>query len=196
MIRIVSEKIVDLLMLHAGVKTDRDVYIYGLECFISELIGNLCLFIFAAFLGKLDEMLVWTISFLAIRTQLGGYHCSNHFRCLLFSTLLGISGMFLNTLWFRFPMLAFMIIFFCFLFIRKYAPIVHKNHPLSESQKRHSQKCGIINFCIISFIAIILVALKVTIYSALCSGIILATLLGCIQVIVNGHEIYKNKKSQ
>ena len=74
------------------------------------------------FLGKLDEMLVWIISFLAIRTQLGGYHCSNHFRCLLFSTLLGISGMFLNTIWFRFPIIAFMIILFCFLFIKKYAP--------------------------------------------------------------------------
>lgn len=192
MIRIVSEKIVDLLMLHAGVKTDRDVYIYGLECFISELIGNLCLFIFAAFLGKLDEMLVWTISFLAIRTQLGGYHCSNHFRCLLFSTLLGISGMFLNTLWFRFPMLAFMIIFFCFLFIRKYAPIIHKNHPLSKSQRRHSKKYGIINFCAISFIAIILAVFKVSLYSSLCSGIILATLLGCMQVILNKLEMDKD----
>lgn len=185
MIRMFSEKIVDLLMLQAGVKNDRDVYIYGLECFISELIGNLCLFIFAAFLGKLDEMLVWIISFLAIRTQLGGFHCSNHFHCLVFGTLLGISGMLLNTIWFHFPIIAFVIIFFCFLFIRKYAPIVHKNHPLSESQKRHSKKHGIINFCAISFIAIILAAFKIFIYSPLCSGIILATLLGCIQVILN-----------
>lgn len=196
MIRKVSEKIVDFFMLHAGVKTDRDVYIYGLECFISELIGNLCLFIFAALLGKLDEMLVWTISFLAIRTQLGGYHCGNHFRCLLFSTLLGISGMFLNTIWLHVPMIAFLIIFFCFLFIKKYAPIVHKNHPLSKSQRIHSKKYGIINFCAISCIAIILAVFNVSIYSSLCSGIILATLLGCIQVILNGYEIYKDEKNQ
>ena len=193
MIRKFSEEIIDLLMLHAGVKNDRDVYIYGLECFISELIGNLCLFIFAAFLGKLDEMLIWIISFLAIRTQLGGYHCSSHFRCLLFSTLLGIVGMFLNTVWFHFPIITFTIIFFCFLFIRKYAPIVHKNHPLSESQKRHSKKYGIINFCAISFITIVLAAFKISIYSSLCSGIILATLLGCIQVILNRHETTNDK---
>lgn len=193
MIRTFSEKIVDLLMLHAGIKNNRDVYIYGLECFISELIGNLCLFIFAAFLGKLGEMLIWTISFLSIRTQLGGYHCSNHFRCLLFSTLLGISGMFLNTVWLHFPNIALVIIFFCFLFIMKYAPIVHNNHPLSKSQKRHSKKYGIINFCAISFSAIILSAFKISIYSSLCSGIILATLLGCIQVILNRHEVAKDK---
>lgn len=56
-IRKFSEEIIDLLMLHAGVKTDRDVYIYGLECFISEFIGNLYLFVFAALLGKLEELL-------------------------------------------------------------------------------------------------------------------------------------------
>lgn len=169
MIKIFSEKIVNLLMIEAEIKTNKEVYVYGLECFISELIGDLFLFIIAALLGKLDEMLVWIISFLAIRTQLGGYHCNNHFHCLLFSTLLGISGVFLNIVWLRFPISAFLLTSLCFFFIVKYAPIIHKNHPLSKSQKNHSKKHGIINFCIVSLFAIMLAIFQLSIYTSLLS---------------------------
>lgn len=185
MIRSVSEKIVNLLMLKAKTKADKEVYIYGLECFISEFIGNLLLFIFAFIFKKTAEIFIWTISFLAIRTQLGGYHCSNHLRCLLLSTLLGIGGIVLNIAWIKSPISAFLIILYCFIFLIKHAPIIHKNHPLTKSQKRKSKMICMFNFCLMTLIAIFFAILKISLYTSFCSGIILAALLGNIQVIIN-----------
>lgn len=136
MIRTLSEKIVNTIMLEAEIQTNKELYIYGLECLISEFIGNLLLFITAILLGKLLEIVVWTIIFLAIRTQLGGYHCSSHFRCLIFSTILGIMSLVLNYYFIILPNIALIISIVCLPIIAKYAPIIHKNHPLSNKQRK------------------------------------------------------------
>ena len=186
MIQKLSEKIVDPLMHLAGTEDDRDIYLYGVECFISEVIGDITLFLIALFLGQFGEMLLWIISFLAIRTHLGGYHCESHFRCYIASTLLGVASLPLNRLLLHYPYVTVILMLLCLLFILQYAPIVHKNNPRSNDQIRISKKLTRINFSILSFLAILLACLRNPFYAPLCSGVILATLLGWIQIIKNG----------
>ncbi|MDE6853251.1 MAG: accessory gene regulator B family protein [Lachnospiraceae bacterium] len=183
MIQKLSEKIVDSLMHLADTEDDRDIYLYGMECFISEFVGDITLFLIALFLGQFWEMVLWTISFLAIRTHLGGYHCETHFRCYIASTLLGMVSLPLNHLLLDYPYVTVILMLLCLLFILRYAPIVHKNHPRSSDQIRSSKKLTWINFIILSFLAILLACHQNTIYAPLCSGVILATLLGWIQII-------------
>lgn len=185
MIRTVSEKIVNILMIEAGKKSNKEIYVYGLECFISELIGNLLLFVVALCSGKIIEIAVFTITFLAIRTQLGGYHCTSHFRCLIFSTILGIISLVLNYYWINSPNIALILTGICFPFIAKYAPITHKNHPLSAQQKRNSKKWVLIFYCVFFIIAFLLTQCNLYIYAPICSGVIIATLLGYIQLIIH-----------
>lgn len=183
MIQKLSEKIVDPLMQLAGTEEDRDIYLYGMECFISEFVGDLTLFLIALPFGQFREMLLWIIAFLAIRTHLGGYHCETHFRCYIASTLLGISSLPLNYLLLHVPYIAVILMLLWLLFILRYAPIVHKNNPRSSDQIRRAKKLTWINFIILSVIAILLAYHRNAAYAPLCSGVILATLLGWIQII-------------
>lgn len=192
MIRTLSEKIVNTIMLEAEIQTNKELYIYGLECLISEFIGNLLLFITAILLGKLLEIVVWTIIFLAIRTQLGGYHCSSHFRCLIFSTILGIMSLVLNYYFIILPNIALIISIVCLPIIAKYAPIIHKNHPLSNKQRKKAKKCVLIFYYIFFSIALLLKLYASHLYAPICSGIITATILACMQLII---EHPTNKKA-
>ena len=79
MIHRLSELLTQYFMKYGQATDKAEVYIYGIECFISEFIGNLLLLIVAIRWHQISAMIIWTLSFLLIRTQLGGFHCKTHF---------------------------------------------------------------------------------------------------------------------
>ena len=95
MIHNIAIKIVDSLSKYGSAQKKRDVYIYGTECFINETIGNFLLFGIAIPLHQGWPIFIWLISFLSIRIHLGGYHAPYHWLCLVISTFVGISSIFL-----------------------------------------------------------------------------------------------------
>ena len=78
MIHNIAIKIVDSLSKYGSAQKKRDVNIYGTKCFINETIGNFLLF------G------------IAIPLHQGGYHAPYHWLCLVISTFVGISSIFLT----------------------------------------------------------------------------------------------------
>ena len=96
MIHNIAIKIVDSLSKYGSAQKKRDVNIYGTECFINETIGNFLLFGIAIPLHQGRPVFIWLISFLSIRIHLGGYNAPYHWLCLVISTFVGISSIFLT----------------------------------------------------------------------------------------------------
>ncbi len=89
--------ITDILISRSGIDFDedqREIYIYGLECIMNTGITILILAIWGGLTGSITETLVWIIAFSTLRHHTGGYHASTHSTCILSSTLLGISNLF------------------------------------------------------------------------------------------------------
>ena len=113
MLHEISIKIVDFLLKHGTAPKNRSIYIYGTECFLSECIGNVLLFAVALPLHQGTSMLIWLLSFLSIRTHLGGYHAPTHWLCLIISTLVGIGSLFFNWIWTKLGMYSILVLILC-----------------------------------------------------------------------------------
>lgn len=90
MIKKISEIIVDILIQNGHTQYNRGVYVYGMECIISELIADLILFLYTIPQHNTIDAIIWLTAFLSIRIHIGGYHASNHTLCLLISTIISI----------------------------------------------------------------------------------------------------------
>lgn len=166
-----------------GQATDTaEVYIYGIECFISEFIGNLLLLIVAILWHQISAMIIWTLSFLLIRTQLGGFHCKTHFSCLCLSTSIGIFSLLINRFWLYHPSFCIPTYIACLFIIYHFAPIKHPNHPLSANQIQHARAKCLRNFFVLSVLSVILYLCHLPYYSSICSGIIGSCILALMSL--------------
>lgn len=139
MIHKTAVKIVDFLLKYGSTTKSRDIYIYGTECFINEMAGNLLLFCIALPLHQGWSMLIWLVSFLSIRIHLGGYHAPYHWLCLGISTFAGISSIFFNWVWVSIRGYSILVLMLCDAYILLSKAVVHKNHPMSP-KKLHRER--------------------------------------------------------
>lgn len=163
-------------------RQSRSIYIYGIECFISEFIGNLLLLIVAILWHQISAMIIWTLSFLLIRTQLGGFHCKTHFSCLCLSTSIGIFSLLINRFWLYHPSFCIPTYIACLFIIYHFAPIKHPNHPLSANQIQHARAKCLRNFFVLSVLSVILYLCHLPYYSSICSGIISSCILALMSL--------------
>lgn len=135
------------------------VYEYGFEVIISTLIGFLLVFISGVVLGELASAMIFYGLFVVVRLFTGGYHADSHIKCKL--TLLSLCLLvLLSTKYFihlfSFGLhLFFLITYFVTVFL--FAPIEHKNAPLTDNLKNRNKKISVI-------IAIILTAVNILCY--------------------------------
>ena len=91
MIRNLAEKIGHSL-IHGGMPEENfEIYAYGAECFLNLFISEILLLTFGLFTHRLPEILLWDISFMLLRRQIGGYHAHSHFSCIICSTQSAVS---------------------------------------------------------------------------------------------------------
>ena len=156
MIHRLSELLTQYFMKYGQATDKAEVYIYGIECFISEFIGNLLLLIVAILWHQISAMIIWTLSFLLIRTQLGVFHCKTLFSCLCLSTSIGIFSLLVNRFWLYHPSFCIPTYIACLFIIYHFAPIRHPNHPLSANQIQHARAKCLRNFFDLSVLSVIL----------------------------------------
>ncbi|MEG1876806.1 MAG: accessory gene regulator B family protein [Lachnospiraceae bacterium] len=123
---------------------DKAVYLYGAECFINEALSDIVLFIGGLLLGRLPEVILWTIGFTVLRVNVGGYHAPSHFLCISLSTIVGLSSVLLNPLWIRFPYATGVILVLIILLIAYLAPVLHRNRPISLPEQAQIKRKAII----------------------------------------------------
>lgn len=127
-------------MIDNGAREDqRAVYIYGMECFLNELVSNAVLLVCAGLLHRVWEMLIWISAFTILRVNAGGAHASSHFKCIVLSTLTGCISVIIYPVFLGRPLLTFGCTAAALLIVWLYAPVVHKNHPVSEKRRKSAR---------------------------------------------------------
>lgn len=180
MIHNVSIKIVNFLSKYGSVQKSHDVYIYGTECFINEMIGNLLLFCIALPLHQEWQIFIWLISFLSIRVHLGGYHAPYHWLCLTISTLVGISSILLNWIWIFIKNYSILILFICDIYILFTKAVVHENHPMTQKKLHRERFLLLINTFLINIIVIVFLLSHNNWYAPILSGIFCSVVMSIV----------------
>ncbi|HPF55267.1 MAG TPA: accessory gene regulator B family protein [Clostridiales bacterium] len=76
-------KISDYFKKMNVLKVDQEIYTYGIELILSDVLNLLILFIAACVLNRILETAVWSAVFLVSRKYTGGFHAPSHFLCIL-----------------------------------------------------------------------------------------------------------------
>lgn len=180
MIHNIAIKIVDSLSKYGSAQKNRDVYIYGTECFISETIGNFLLFGIALPLHQGWSVFIWLISFLSIRIHLGGYHAPYHWLCLVISTFVGISSIFFNWIWSSISGYSILVLFFCDAYILFTKAVIHNNHPMTQEKLRRERFLLLINTFLINTIVLASLLTQKNWYPPILSGIFCSVVMSII----------------
>lgn len=117
-----------------------EVYAYGIECTLSTLLILVLLMAAGFMLRKPLQMLLFIFAWLPLRMLVGGAHANTHWMCTLISVGLGTASVWLSDYISRIPaavMIALSIC--CYVVFFFTAPVVHKNHPISQKRYRKTR---------------------------------------------------------
>lgn len=173
------------LIQNGGDPTQRNVYAYGVECLTNELISDFLLLFFGLLLNKTIYIILWCISFTAVRLFLGGYHASTHARCILTGTVTGICSLYLNPIWTTLYPWGFLVItVFALTIAFFHAPIIHKNHPVSNDKRKKAKEKAIAAIILDNFTAIIIYPYHHEISSSIMTGLLTALLMAVLAIVI------------
>lgn len=138
MITALSRKIADFLVRENTIeKKYLEVYMYGIELWLSSIISVLLLLFITIPLHRITEGIIFYIVFCITRLFCGGYHAKNYTGCKTVFSITLLTVLFLNemlreihlNLWFIL-WCYYAGIMFCF------APIDNENKKLEEKEKK------------------------------------------------------------
>ena len=161
MLKGLSIRTARLLVKNGADPEMEEVYAYGIECTLSTLL-ILALLLAAGFImGKPVHMLVFIAAWLPLRMLVGGAHANTHWACTLVSVGLGIASVLLSDAIGALPSALIIILTICcyaVFFIT--APVVHKNHPISQRRFRKTRVIARIYAAFECAVIILLVVLR------------------------------------
>lgn len=139
-------------------KDDEEVYIYGFELLISEIINWLICIVIAVVTDKILETVFYMVAFMQLRETIGGFHAKSQWGCVIISTVvyvlcLGVAYITPSRLFVAFSMIGVLIHMGLVFFI---APVAHPNKPFgSLREKQVFRKRSLRNSWIYSGLCII-----------------------------------------
>lgn len=167
----------DWLIQNGASRDDYEIYAYGAECMLNELFSDILLILTALLFHKTYEMILWMLFFTPLRIHLGGMHASSHLKCILSSILLSYLCIFTYPLVIGFPQIMGLILAISIFIVYKIAPVVHPNHPVSESRMIQMRKRALL----ILFIEIAIICITYGYFSKIVAGIATASIFSvCI----------------
>lgn len=138
----VASRIANWLIENGAKESEREVYAYGIECFLNVAITFGTILAIAAAMGKVGITLVWFAFFLPLRHTSGGLHASSRIGCFILSLAVGVGCMLLNAVvvghtWFIVvgAVFSLIVVFVC-------APVIHPNHPVPERQIKNIMRAS------------------------------------------------------
>lgn len=148
MITKLAHRWADWLVQNGADADNRDVFIYGFECMLNEVIATVLVFAIAFIIGRPLEMLIWQVFWLPFRINLGGHHASSHFWCIFYSTALAVGCVLLVPLIQHYDFLIWIELAFSIFVAFVFAPVIHPNRLVSDERRRKFKKDGRI-ICVI-----------------------------------------------
>lgn len=90
-----SWKLTAALMEQAGDTGDKEIYAYGIECFLAEALQVLLLLAVGLLMGRLVDVTAFALFFTMIKRNAGGFHASRHSTCISGFTALAVAAVLL-----------------------------------------------------------------------------------------------------
>ena len=140
MLKSISLKIARYFVKYGADPEMEEVYAYGIECTLSTVLILALLIVAGFILRKPVHMLVFILAWLPLRMLVGGAHANKHWACTLVSVGLGALSVWLSDYIDMIPNAGVILIAICcyaVFFIT--APVVHKNHPISQKRYRKTR---------------------------------------------------------
>ncbi len=183
MIHKISHSFSFYLSKNGGIPEKQQIYAYGIECILNELISDFLLLLCAIIMHQVVPMLIWCVSFTLIRIHLGGYHAVTHRRCIIYGTVIGICSVNINFIWkLLHPLGTIIITAVTLLLSIRYAPIIHKNHPVSSQLKLEAKKKAVFFTLSEGIIGISLLNDFPNVVSPIITGMLTASLMGIVEL--------------
>ena len=160
MLNVAATHMADLLLANTKEqKYSKDVYVYGIEVFISNVLNVLAIFIISCLLSDVVMGLVFLLVFCPLRVFTGGYHAKTYGKCFMVGNISFLMVYGLNAfLWDKIPVEFVWCIFSVMsLYILDRAPIIH---PLQEVNKRVQRRSHRLAKYLLGLDAIILLLLS------------------------------------
>lgn len=191
MIYRISNFLSDYICRNEGTPQNQEIYRYGIECILNEIISDFFLILCAIIMHQVIPILIWNISFSLIRIYLGGFHATTHSKCIFYGTIIGTISVYFNFIWTHLNRVELTtLIILLLIFSVKYAPITHKNHPVSISQKSMARKCLIFFITLEGIIIVLFFKSFPFIISPIMTGMMTAFLMGLIEIIIRKLSIF------
>lgn len=143
MLNVAATHIADLLLIRAKEqKYSRDVYVYGIEVFISNFLNVLAIFIISCLLSDGIMGLVFLLVFCPLRVFTGGYHAKTYGKCFMVGNISFLIVYGLNDfLWAKIPLnVVWCILVIVSLYILDGAPIINPLQAVNERIQRRSHR--------------------------------------------------------
>lgn len=128
------ESFANWLITNGADESNKEVYIYGMECIINEIITDFLLIVFGCIMGNVASVVIWLGFFTLIRVNLGGYHSRTQIRCIISSTFMGCFCLLILPYLKEIKKLTIFCSFFSMIIIFKIAPVMHHNHPVPKAK--------------------------------------------------------------
>lgn len=124
-------------------KEERDIYLYGSEVLLSELLCTIITLAIGFILGCFLKTVIYLIIYTSIRVYAGGYHAMSHKMCITVFNVLYIFLLFTAELLFRFNKSDILCLctIFAILIIFQLSPVQDLRKPLDEYEiERYKRK--------------------------------------------------------
>lgn len=142
------------LLVQAGMNPEfKAHYAYGAECTLGTAIVLIVLFLYAIIAKQCLYMLVYIIAWLPLRVFVGGAHAHTHIGCNLTSIGLGILSVAFTEYLHKIPIYIMLpITAVCYIVFFIVAPVIHKNHPVSDERIKRMRRFARIYSAVIGIV--------------------------------------------
>lgn len=140
MVHKLSVRWAEYMVSNGADKDQAEVYAYGLECLLNELLSDILLLLTAIGMGRVRQMICWIILFNIFRIHFGGFHAKTSLGCLAGSTLIGVLCVVFYPVFYTGYTALLVILCINNMIVWTIAPVLHPNHPFSDNRRKDVRK--------------------------------------------------------
>ncbi|MCQ5128591.1 accessory gene regulator B family protein [Butyricicoccus faecihominis] len=137
--------------------TDREIYEYGFELLIADLINFSAILLIGGLAGQLWYSILYLLIFVGLRSFCGGYHAKTHLRCHICT--IGAYLVFIVCNMCLSPQNALLLLgenLLASVPVVLFAPIPHANKPLTEAVRKKNRIRSIVLYFCLTLLAFVL----------------------------------------
>lgn len=156
MVKILSEKIAARLLRNEVIEAaDYEIYEYGIEQILSNIIDVITIIIIGVVIGNVQYGITFLIAFMALREYAGGYHASTPLRCYLLTvTVITIVLLIMKYIEVCYNA-GLIMLTVSGLIIILLSPVESVNKPLDRIERTVYRRKALIIWCVETLIAVI-----------------------------------------